>query len=96
MAKSMRVGGGGRFAALKGKIAARGDVRDPGAVAAAIGRAKYGAARFQKMAAVGRARSHMPAGASLTGAWGDVGAKRKAESEAVGGFKDSGRRQSPK
>ena len=52
----MRPGGGGRFSALKSKIAARGNVSDPGAVAAAIGRAKYGKARFQKMAAKGRAR----------------------------------------
>jgi len=55
---SMRLGGGGRFAALKKKIAARGDVRNPGAVAAAIGRAKYGKARFQKLAAVGKQRRH--------------------------------------
>lgn len=47
------VGQGGRFAALKKKVAA-GGARNPGAVAAAIGRAKYGKARFQKMAAAGR------------------------------------------
>lgn len=47
------VGQGGRFAALKKKVAA-GGARNPGAVAAAIGRAKYGPARFQKMAAAGR------------------------------------------
>jgi hypothetical protein len=55
--KSMRVGGGGRFQKLKGEIAARGKVRDPGAVAAAIGRAKYGSARFAKMGAAGRKRA---------------------------------------
>lgn len=49
-----RVGSGARFAALMGKIAKRGGVRDPGAVAAAIGRKKYGKAAFQKMAAAGR------------------------------------------
>lgn len=54
--KSMRLGGGGRFAALKSKIAAHGGVRNPGAVAAAIGRAKYGKSRFQKLAAAGRRR----------------------------------------
>ena len=41
------------FKALESKIAARGDVRNPGAVAAAIGRKKYGAANFQKHAASG-------------------------------------------
>ena len=57
--KSMRVGGGGRFAKLKAKIAKRGKVSDPGAVAAAIGRAKYGKAKFQKMAAKGRKRHNV-------------------------------------
>lgn len=56
MAKSMAVGGGGRFAALKKKLEARGGVTNPGAVAASIGRAKYGKARFQKMASRGRKR----------------------------------------
>lgn len=48
------VGQGGRFAALKQKIAAKGGVKNPGAVAAKIGREKYGKAKFQKMAAKGR------------------------------------------
>lgn len=55
--KSMKLGGGGRFAALKSKLAKRGGVSNPGAVAAAIGRAKYGKGRFQAMAAKGRKRS---------------------------------------
>jgi hypothetical protein len=42
------------FSKLKAKIARRGGVRDPGAVAAAIGRKKYGAARFQRAAAKGK------------------------------------------
>lgn len=54
MAKSMRPGGGGRFARMKRSLA--GKVRNPGAVAAAIGRKKYGAARMAKMAAAGRRR----------------------------------------
>jgi hypothetical protein len=41
------------FGKLKGKIAAKGDVRDPGAVAASIGRKKYGKRKFQKAAASG-------------------------------------------
>jgi hypothetical protein len=51
-----RLGSGARFAALKSKIAARGGVRNPGAVAAAIGRKKYGKTKFQKLAAAGRKR----------------------------------------
>lgn len=42
------------FSKLKSKIAARGGVRDPGAVAASIGRAKYGKRKFQSAAAAGR------------------------------------------
>jgi hypothetical protein len=49
------LGEGGRFAALKQKIAAKGDVRDPGAVAAAVGRKKYGAQKFAKLSSGGRA-----------------------------------------
>jgi hypothetical protein len=52
--KKPPLGEGGRFAALKKAIAARGNVTNPGAVAAWIGRKKYGKARFQKMAAAGR------------------------------------------
>ena len=53
MAKSTKLGGGGRFAAIKEK-AAKSGARDPGAVAAAIGRKKYGKAKFQELAAKGR------------------------------------------
>jgi hypothetical protein len=42
------------FAKLKSQIAKKGGVSDPGAVAAAIGRRKYGKARFQKAAAAGK------------------------------------------
>ena len=42
------------FAKLKKKIASKGGVRDPGAVAASIGRKKYGKKRFQKAAAAGK------------------------------------------
>ena len=51
-----KLGSGGRFAALKSKLAKRGDVSNPGAVAAFIGRKKYGAATMAKMAAAGRKR----------------------------------------
>lgn len=43
------LGQGGRFAALKEKVAASG-ARDPGAVAASIGRKKYGAKKMSSMA----------------------------------------------
>ena len=56
MAKSMALGGGGRFAALKAKAAA-GGARNPGAVAAAAGRKKYGKAKFQRLAATGLKRA---------------------------------------
>jgi len=46
--------GSGNFAALKNKIAKRGGVRNPGAVAAAIGRKKYGGRKMSRMAAAGR------------------------------------------
>ena len=49
------LGSGERFKRLKGALAKRGAV-DPGAVAAFIGRRKYGKARMAKMAAAGRRR----------------------------------------
>jgi len=47
-------GEGSRFQALKNKLARKGGVKDPGAVAAAIGRAKFGKGKFQRMAAAGK------------------------------------------
>jgi hypothetical protein len=51
---SMRLGGGGRFAALRDKLAGQRGVTDPGALAASIGRKKYGSKKMAKMAAKGR------------------------------------------
>lgn len=51
-----RLGSGARFAALKSKLASRPGVTDPGALAASIGRKKYGAGKMEKMAAAGRKR----------------------------------------
>jgi hypothetical protein len=57
------VGEGGRFAALKEKLSSRRGkartgksrkVNNPGALAAYIGRKKYGKKKFQKMAGAGR------------------------------------------
>lgn len=57
MAKSMKLGGGGRFEALKEQLAERKGaekVSNPGALAAYIGRKKYGAKKMASMAAKGR------------------------------------------
>ena len=51
-----RLGSGARFRSLQKKIASSGNVQNPAAVAASIGRKKYGKARFQKLAASGRTR----------------------------------------
>jgi len=51
------LGSGERFAALKASIAKRGNVNDPAAVAAAIGRKKYGAEKFADLAAKGKRRA---------------------------------------
>ena len=42
------------FRKLEGRLARRKGVRGPGAVAASIGRRKYGKAKFQKAAAQGK------------------------------------------
>ena len=47
------------FDKLKASIAARGNVSNPGAVAASIGRAKYGKTAFQKAAAKGESMRKM-------------------------------------
>ena len=49
------------FAKLKKKLAAKGDVSDPAAVAASIGRKKYGAKKFNKAAAAGKKMKGMKA-----------------------------------
>ena len=54
MAKSMKVGGGGRFAKLKGELSHEKGIKHPGALAASIGRKKYGAKKMASMAAKGR------------------------------------------
>ncbi len=53
MARKAKLGSGARFASLKRAMGRKG-VRNPGAVAAAIGRKKYGAKRFAMLAARGR------------------------------------------
>ena len=53
--RTARPGSGARFRALERSIAA-GGARNPGAVAAAIGRRKFGNRRFNQLSAMGRAR----------------------------------------
>jgi hypothetical protein len=52
--KSMKPGGGGRFAAMVDKL--KGKVSDPAAVAASIGRKKYGGKKMAQFSAQGRKR----------------------------------------
>lgn len=53
--RSTELGGGGRFQMVADQ-ARKGGARDPEAVAAAVGRRKYGAKRMAEMAAAGRRR----------------------------------------
>ena len=53
MTKSMKLGGGGRFQKLARKLKAR----DPKALAAWIGRKKYGKKRMTKWSIAGRKRA---------------------------------------
>lgn len=52
--QSMELGGGGRFAALKSKLAKKPGVTNPGALAAYIGRKRYGNKKMQELSAQGR------------------------------------------
>jgi hypothetical protein len=51
--KMPKLGTGARFKALKGQLAAKG-ASDPGALAAYIGRRKFGNSKFAKLSAGGR------------------------------------------
>ena len=52
--KQPEVGSGKRFEKVKKEIEKKDDVKDPAAVAAAIGRKKYGAKRMAELAVAGR------------------------------------------
>lgn len=56
MARKAKLGSGKRFASLKRKLGRKG-IRNPGALAASIGRKKYGKKRMAKMSAAGRRRA---------------------------------------
>jgi len=49
-----KLGTGKRFSKLKMKLSHKEGIINPGALAAEIGRRKYGKARFQKLAAKGK------------------------------------------
>lgn len=51
-----KLGSGARFKSLTKKLSKKG-IRNPKALAAAIGRKKYGKKRFQKLAAAGKRRA---------------------------------------
>lgn len=53
-----RLGDGSAFKRLVRKLKKRGNVSDPKALAAYIGRKKHGKVKFQKMAARGRRNAH--------------------------------------
>jgi HK97 family phage prohead protease len=55
--RAAKLGSGARFKALKASLAAKG-ARDPGALAAHIGRKKYGKAKFMSLAAKARGGAH--------------------------------------
>ena len=52
-------GAGGRFKALEKKLGKKKGVKDPGALAAALGRAKFGKKKFQSMAKKGSAHEQL-------------------------------------
>lgn len=53
--KKPKLGTGKRFASLEGKLKRKG-VKDPGALAASIGRKKFGSKKMAAMAAKGKKR----------------------------------------
>jgi hypothetical protein len=51
-----KLGSGARFKALKADLSKKKGVKNPGALAASIGRKKYGAKKFGQLSAAGRKR----------------------------------------
>jgi hypothetical protein len=54
--RKAKLGSGARFRSLKRKLGKRKGVKNPGALAAHIGRKKYGKRKMAKMSAAGRRR----------------------------------------
>lgn len=77
------------FDKLKSKLAGEKGVTNPGALAASIGRKKYGAKAFNHAAATGESMkgmpSHLPKGASLSPK-GDIGRMSSREAKELGTF----------
>ena len=65
MAKSMKPGGGGRFQKLENSL--KGKVDNPAAVAASIGRKKYGSKKMTAFAEAGKERAHKGLAESMKG-----------------------------
>jgi len=57
MGKSMKLGGGGRFAKLESSLASKPGIRNPAAVAASIGRKKYGKKAFSDLGAAAKEKT---------------------------------------
>lgn len=65
--KSMKLGGGGRFAKLQSTLEGEGKSKEAaGAIAAAVGRARYGAKKMASMATKGKARAAKSGGAGYS------------------------------
>ena len=62
MAGNMKLGGGGRFSALESKLASKPGIRNPEALAASIGRKKYGKKRMQSLASAAEVKTPKPDG----------------------------------
>jgi hypothetical protein len=60
------LGQGGRFAALEGKLSKQKGITNPGALAASIGRKKYGSKKMASMASKGRKFEHLPEGSGTS------------------------------
>ena len=52
--KQPKLGSGERFKRLKATLAKKPGIKDPGALAASIGRKKFGSEHFQKLAEHGK------------------------------------------
>jgi aspartokinase-like uncharacterized kinase len=56
--KSMKLGGGGRFAKLQSKLQSKGkSASSAKKIAASVGMKKYGAKKMSKMASIGKKRA---------------------------------------
>ena len=74
MGKGMKAGEGGRFQKLEAKLASKPGVSNPSALAASIGRKKYGAEKMAKFSAAGRERAEEKS---------ESAAERKAEAKGT-------------